>query len=124
MRMTLSHEAFIQKFMLHILPKGLRKIRYFGYMGNRDRTLSLAHVRALIQACADHGHEGTARHILAEELPETSTDTCVWTICPKCGSHMKVERSIRSSNAPRCLKDRLAFLQEIHGPAPNEVVMA
>ena len=124
MRMTLSQEAFIQKFMLHILPKGLRKIRYFGYMGNRDRTLSLAHVRALIQACADHGHEGTARHILAEELPETSTDTCVWTICPKCGSHMKVERSIRSSNAPRCLKDRLAFLQEIHGPAPNEVVMA
>ena len=124
MRMTLSHEAFIQKFMLHILPKGLRKIRYFGYMGNRDRTLSLAHVRALIQASVDHGHQETARHILSEELPETSADACVWTICPTCGSHMKVERSIGSPIAPSCLKDRLAFLQEIHGPAPNEVVMA
>ncbi len=40
--MSLSCDEFIRKFTLHILPKGLRKIRYFGFMGNRDRTASIA----------------------------------------------------------------------------------
>jgi len=46
--MTLSVGAFLEKFLLHLLPKGMRKIRYFGFMSNRDRGQSLALVRSLI----------------------------------------------------------------------------
>ena len=32
--MTLSHEEFIRKFLMHVLPKGFQKIRYYGYLSN------------------------------------------------------------------------------------------
>jgi hypothetical protein len=42
--MTLTSEEFIRRFMLHILPKGFQKIRYFGIFSNglKNRYLSLA----------------------------------------------------------------------------------
>ena len=42
--MTLSAEEFIRRFMLHILPKGFQKIRYFGIFANgkKDKYLKLA----------------------------------------------------------------------------------
>ena len=36
--MTVSAEEFIRCFMLHILPPGLRKIRHFGFLAQRDKT--------------------------------------------------------------------------------------
>jgi hypothetical protein len=36
-RMTLPVEEFIRRFLLHILPKGLCKIRYYGILANRNR---------------------------------------------------------------------------------------
>jgi hypothetical protein len=42
--MTLKAEEFIRRFMLHILPKGFQKIRYFGIFANgkKDKYLKLA----------------------------------------------------------------------------------
>lgn len=39
--MTLSTGHFIQRFLLHVLPKGFVKIRYFGFMANRDRKVKV-----------------------------------------------------------------------------------
>jgi hypothetical protein len=36
-KMTLSAEEFIRRFLLHVLPKGLVRIRYYGWMANRRR---------------------------------------------------------------------------------------
>lgn len=33
-QMTLSREEFIRRFLLHVLPKGFQKIRYFGFLAN------------------------------------------------------------------------------------------
>jgi hypothetical protein len=46
---SLSLQDFVRKFVLHILPKGFRKIRYFGFLGNRDREASITTVRDLIE---------------------------------------------------------------------------
>jgi hypothetical protein len=35
--MTLTHEDFLRRFMQHILPKGLPRVRYFGWLANRRR---------------------------------------------------------------------------------------
>lgn len=32
--MTLTHEEFIRRFLMHVLPKGFQKIRYYGYLSN------------------------------------------------------------------------------------------
>ena len=36
-KMTLAAEEFIRRFLLHVLPKGLVRIRYYGWMANRCR---------------------------------------------------------------------------------------
>jgi hypothetical protein len=35
--MALDVLEFIRRFLLHILPKGFKKIRYYGLMGSRNR---------------------------------------------------------------------------------------
>ena len=36
-KMTLDASEFIRRFLLHVLPKGLVRIRYYGWMANRCR---------------------------------------------------------------------------------------
>jgi len=33
--MTLKAEEFIRRFLLHVLPGGFQRIRYYGFLGNR-----------------------------------------------------------------------------------------
>jgi hypothetical protein len=40
--MTLTAEEFIRRFLLHVLPNGFRRIRYYGFLGNRHREEKLA----------------------------------------------------------------------------------
>jgi Putative transposase len=40
--MTLSAEEFIRRFLLHALPNGFHRIRYYGFLGNRYRQEKLA----------------------------------------------------------------------------------
>ena len=46
--MTLDAVEFIRRFLLHVLPDGFQKIRYFGWMANRGRAANLALCRELI----------------------------------------------------------------------------
>jgi hypothetical protein len=43
--MTLHVTEFIRRFLLHVLPKGLVRIRHFGFLANRcrHRKISLCH---------------------------------------------------------------------------------
>jgi hypothetical protein len=50
---TLDAVEFLRRFCLHILPKGLHKIRYFGFLAHRHREAKLAHCRALLGQRAD-----------------------------------------------------------------------
>jgi hypothetical protein len=46
--MTLSAEEFIRRFLLHVLPSGFHRIRYYGFLGNRHRKEKLGHCRQLL----------------------------------------------------------------------------
>jgi Putative transposase/Transposase zinc-binding domain len=46
--MTLSAEEFIRRFLLHVLPSGFQRIRYYGFLGNRYRQAKLAQCRRLL----------------------------------------------------------------------------
>jgi hypothetical protein len=46
--MMLSGSEFVRRFLLHVLPKGFMRIRYFGYLANRQRQEKLAHCRRLV----------------------------------------------------------------------------
>jgi Putative transposase/Transposase zinc-binding domain len=46
--MALAADEFIRRFLLHVLPKGFQRIRYYGFLGNRYRSERLARCRQLL----------------------------------------------------------------------------
>jgi hypothetical protein len=50
---TLEAVEFLRRFVRHILPKGLHKIRYFGFLANCHRQAKLADCRSLLGQSAD-----------------------------------------------------------------------
>jgi hypothetical protein len=47
--MTLPAMEFIRRFLLHVLPAGFHRIRYYGFLGNRVRRKNLAQCRQRLQ---------------------------------------------------------------------------
>ena len=66
--MCLEGEEFVRRFLMHVLPKGLMRIRHFGFLANRGRRDKLERIRrALAMPSAqatgqseppDHGEAG------------------------------------------------------------------
>jgi Putative transposase/Transposase zinc-binding domain len=50
--MTLAATEFIRRFLLHVLPSGFHRIRYYGFLGARHRRDKLARCRQLLGAIA------------------------------------------------------------------------
>ena len=46
--MPLTADEFIRRFLLHVLPSGFHRIRYYGFLGNRHRKEKLEHCRQLL----------------------------------------------------------------------------
>jgi hypothetical protein len=46
--MTLDGGEFIRRFLIHVLPGGFHRIRYYGFLGNCHRTHKLARCRELL----------------------------------------------------------------------------
>ena len=47
--MTLEAREFIRRFLIHVLPDGFHRIRYFGFLGNCRRGRKLARCRELLR---------------------------------------------------------------------------
>ena len=46
--MTLPAEEFIRRFLIHVLPEGFQRIRYYGFLSNRHREEKLKLCRQLL----------------------------------------------------------------------------
>lgn len=84
--MTLSADEFIQRFLLHVLPDGFQRIRYYGFLGNRYRKEKLARCRELLGMTKPEPPEiaevsETIRSY--QDLFEQLTGICLWE-CPAC----------------------------------------
>ena len=71
--MHLPGEELIRRFLLHVLPKGLMRVRHYGYLANRCRKEKLAKIRQLLGQQADDA--------AAEEPLQAQQND--WP-CPKC----------------------------------------
>jgi hypothetical protein len=80
---TLPVEAFLQRFLQHVLPRGFVKVRYYGLLAPGHRAL-LAQVRTLLQTTSS----GTSTPTLAPQTPPSSAPAHTVT-CPLCGQPMQ-----------------------------------
>ncbi len=98
--MTLGADEFIRRFLLHSLPDGFHRIRYYGFLANGGRRDNIARCRHMLATkSADAGLETAHRN------SDQQFNACDFAICPECGGTMRriavVPRS--SSHQPfRC----------------------
>lgn len=48
-QMILSGEEFVRRFLLHILPKGLTRVRHYGFLANRCRRIRLERIKLALR---------------------------------------------------------------------------
>lgn len=78
--MVLSAREFIRRFLLHVLPDGFMKIRYFGFLSNKNKKEAIPLIRKLIGWDKD----------LSAQRKETVTEMVLrltgedLTCCPQC----------------------------------------
>jgi hypothetical protein len=92
--MALDADEFIRRFLIHVLPSGFQRIRYYGLLGNRYRKDKLARCRELIGMSKMEPMANAADkdyRDIYEEL--TGVSLCQ---CPACHiGHMVLFRALR-----------------------------
>jgi hypothetical protein len=79
--MTLDADEFIRRFLIHTLPPGFQRIRYFGFLANCHRTAKLALCRELlIVSIADLLPQPADCRQMLEAITEKEVSRC-----PHCG---------------------------------------
>ncbi|MCZ6490741.1 MAG: transposase [Acidobacteria bacterium] len=90
--MTLTAEEFLRRFLLHILPRGFVRIRFYGFLAPRRRGALLPLCQQLLKPNTASGARSSA--------PAKACPPAAWS-CPLCGG-------------PMMLIERLTA-QQIHG---------
>jgi hypothetical protein len=78
-RMSLPADEFIRRFLLHVLPRGFMKIRYFGFLAHINKKQAVALIRSLLGITTNP--EKTKETIPDMMLRLTGKDI---TCCPRC----------------------------------------
>jgi len=86
--MTLKAEEFIRRFLLHVLPKGFRKIRYFGFLSPRYKSANIKTIRKLMNEDPDSYALPTDESVEDMMLRLTGKDI---RKCPKCSKGRMVQ---------------------------------
>jgi len=82
--MTLPAAEFIRRFLLHVLPKGLHRIRHYGLLANGNRAANIARARELL------GVSTAAKEPNGEALADPDEPGETAQPCPCCGGQMVV----------------------------------
>ena len=95
--MRLATDEFIRRFLLHVLPRGLHRIRHYGLFANGARADNVATIRQLLDAQPpnpepDAGVTQAADAVTARTLRQP---------CPACGGTMIVIETFDRGQTPR-----------------------
>ncbi|MGX1350490.1 hypothetical protein AB7M49_004066 [Bradyrhizobium elkanii] len=88
--MTLEADEFIRRFLLHALPDGFHRVRYYGFLANGQRGDNLARCRRLLDA-----HHAAATSELPTGHPKRDryNSASDFLICPDLRRHHAADRS-------------------------------
>ncbi|MEK6987402.1 MAG: IS91 family transposase, partial [Candidatus Thermoplasmatota archaeon] len=92
--LALPIAEFLRRFLLHVLPRGLMRIRHYGFLANAVRRRKVARCRELLSV--PNAKDGADR----EETPQTWQEELFRltgrdvTVCPKCHAGRLLEEEI------------------------------
>ncbi len=93
--MTLATGEFIRRFLIHVLPKDLHRIRHYGLFANASRADNIARARQLLAAPLSHNGSVDAELGRGSEPPAPSHP------CPCCGGRMIIIETFARGCSPR-----------------------
>jgi Putative transposase len=93
--MTLATHEFIRRFLMHVLPKGVHRIRHYGLFANGNRATNIARARELLAA--------PSRSKQPEPSATTATDEqrLLPSPCPCCGGRMIIIETFARGCQPK-----------------------
>jgi hypothetical protein len=99
--MTLGTHEFIRRFLMHVLPPGFHRIRYYGFLTSQTRANNIARIRELlavplIPIDAIKAANTTASTSAQPEEPKTTEHPC-----PCCGSRMRIIETFSRGQLPK-----------------------
>lgn len=80
---TLSHFEFMRRFLMHVLPKGFQKIRYYGFLNNRFKRDNLNLIATLLSKKL---FVATLKTMKKDDLLKALWNIDI-NICPSCGGY-------------------------------------
>ncbi len=99
--MTLKAVEFIRRFLLHALPDGFMRIRYYGLMANRHRADKLRLCRKLLSAGDEKEEQGAKDKATWSELLERLVGDEAF-LCPACKKgRLVIVETVSPSTNPR-----------------------
>ena len=100
--MTLPAHEFIRRFLIHVLPKGLHRIRHYGLLANGSREDNLAKARALLNVPEPETLSAKGEAATADaDQPEAAARPC-----PCCGARMLIIETFQGVCRPRASPSR------------------
>jgi len=91
--MTLAAHEFIRRFLIHVLPKGLHRIRHYGFLANASRADNIARIRRML--------DGVVTPEADERTDDDGQAQTPADACPCCGGRMIVIETFEPGATPR-----------------------
>jgi hypothetical protein len=82
--MTLNTHEFIRRFLIHVLPKGLHRIRHYGLLANTERAHNLARMREMLAVSVPPSAKDS------DDAGDSEATAVLARPCPCCGSRMHI----------------------------------
>ena len=96
--MTVHPHEFIRRFLIHVLPKGLHRIRHYGLLANGQREANLTKARELLRVKTIDPASDTVGCVDEAEHDATAVSR---RPCPCCGARMLVIETFEDVCRPR-----------------------
>ncbi len=100
--MRLDTDEFIRRFLIHVLPSGLHRIRHYGLFANARRKDNLAQARELLMSPKTEAPTDVLTHgaDTADSADRDEPAHCTY-VCPECGAPMIIIDTFTGEQLPR-----------------------
>ncbi len=98
--MTLDTHEFIRRFLMHVLPAGFHRIRYYGLLASPTRANNIARIRALLAVPLIPIDAIKAANTKASTSAQPEEPKALERPCPCCGGRMRIIETFLRGQQP------------------------
>ena len=99
--MTLNTNEFIRRFLMHVLPQGFHRIRYYGFLTPKTRAKNIARIRELLKNPLIPVDAIKAANAKASTSAQPEEPKALEHPCPCCGGRMRIIETFLRGQQPK-----------------------